>query len=87
MRFRRHHRRECICRSSLAAKASPILTAAGAILAADFVQSGLTQDDTSVLARLMTMLTDPLVEMRREKEEELVRLPSFENTATVSLSS
>ena len=65
-----------MCRSSLAAKASPILTAAGAILAADFVQSGLTQDDTTVLARLMTMLTDPLVEMRREKEEELVRLPS-----------
>ena len=55
-------------RSSLLAKASPTLTAVGAMLAADFVQSGLTQDDTAVLARLMTMLTDPLIDMRKDEQ-------------------
>lgn len=53
------------CRAALEASAAPTLIAAGASLAADFVQSGLTQADAVVLARLLAMLTDPLAAMRQ----------------------
>lgn len=52
----------------MTAKAAPMLTAAGAALAADFVKSGLTRGDPVVLARLLSLLTDPLAAMTQQKQ-------------------
>ena len=41
-----------------------MLAAAGAALAVDFVTAGWTLGDTTVLARLVGMLTDPLAAMQ-----------------------
>ena len=52
-----------ICRVALTTEAAPKLLAAGALLAADFVESGLAQGDAVLLARLIAMMTEPLATM------------------------
>ena len=48
------------CRASLSTGASPTLQAAGATLAATFLEKGLAGGDAAVLDRLMSLLSAPL---------------------------
>ncbi len=50
----------CFYRSALAPGAAPSLAAAGASLAAAFLEAGMATGDTIVLRRLMALLVEPL---------------------------
>ncbi len=50
------------CRASLSAGASPTLQAAGATLAATFLEKGLAGGDATVLDRLMSLLAAPVAQ-------------------------
>lgn len=51
-----------VCRASLAVGAAPSLSAAGASLAASFLDKGLDGGDATVLQRLMGLLVAPLAQ-------------------------
>ena len=53
-------------RSSLAVGAGPMLSTAGAVLAAAFLRAGLAEGDSVVLTRLMSLLTVPLATLEAE---------------------
>ena len=58
----------CLCRSALSAKGSPVLLGAGASLAAAFLERRMAAEDPVVLQRLMMLLTAPLSAMEDQSE-------------------
>ncbi len=61
-----------LCRASLSAGASPTLQAAGATLAATFLEKGLAGGDATVLDRLMALLAAPVAQWGSAQPPEQV---------------